>query len=409
MAIRWNRLETWLTLFVAGAGGVVLLLAGLWIYMSATATPLHPQAQGVQSTSDASPASQWAAAAERARAIIRTTLAEQNLPGVSVAVGVDGAVAWEEGFGFADIDTRATVTPATRFRIGTGSIPLTSAAVGVLLERKQLNLDEPIQAHVPEFPDKKWKLTLRQLMAHTSGLGNDSGDESPLLGTHCDRAADAFPAFASSELRFEPGTQYSFSRYSFIPVSAAIEHVTGDSLARVLRKEIFEPLGMHGTLADPSIDPVSPDRSTSYFPRFAGDPRYGPDQNRPLDFSCYSGGTMFVSTAGDLVRFALGVNSGKLLKAETVQVLQASQKLPSGEETGYGLGWDLESVTINGQSTTTVGHDGDVLGGTVSTLMVLRDRGLVVAVIANTSYADTPALAAKIAEAFSASPDHRKN
>ena len=118
---------------------------------------------------------------------------------------------------------------------------------------------------------------------------------------------------------------------------------------------------------------------------------------------------MFVSTAGDLVRFALGVNSGKLLKAETVQVLQASQKLPSGEETGYGLGWDLESVTINGQSTTTVGHDGDVLGGTVSTLMVLRDRGLAVAVIANTSYADTPALAVKIAEAFSESPDHRKN
>lgn len=405
MAIRWNRLETWLTLFIAGIGAVLLFVAGLWIYVSATTTPLHPSAKDVLSKTDGVPSAQWTAAAERARTIIRATIAEQNLPGVSIAVGIKDTIVWEEGFGFADIDTRVTVTPKTRFRIGTGSVPLTSAAIGLLLERRQLSLDEPIQTHVPEFPDKKWPVTLKQIMAHTAGLPTDGGDESPLLGQHCDRAVDAFPAFANRDLRFEPGTQYYYSRLGFIPVSAVIERIAGDTLARFMRKEIFEPLQMNETMPDPSAEPVHPDRATSYFPRFAADPRYGPDQNRPLDFSCYSGASMFISTAGDLVRFALALNSGTLLKPDTVKLLQTPQRLPSGQDTGYGLGWDVESVTLDGQPATIVGHDGEVLGGIVSSLMVFRDRGLVVAVISNTSYADTPGLAVKIAEAFAA----RKN
>src|SRR5690349_16152591 len=113
MAIRWTRLETWLTVFITGIGAVLLFVAGLWIYISATTTPLHPQAQGVPATADGDPAQQYAEAAERARAIMRATLAEQNLPGVSVAVGVDGGIVWSEGFGFKDIDSKEAVTPKT--------------------------------------------------------------------------------------------------------------------------------------------------------------------------------------------------------------------------------------------------------------------------------------------------------
>ena len=402
MAIRWNRLETWLTLLLAGVGAVLLFVAGLWIYVSATATPLHPRAQGVPSFADDFPAPEFEGAASRARDIVRAALADQNLPAVSIAVGSGGKVVWEETFGVADITTRVNATPKTRFRIGTASIPLTSTAVGVLLEKNQLSLDEAIQKHVPEFPDKKWPVTLRQVMAHTAGLPTDEGDESPLLGTHCDRAVDALPSFTKRDLRFEPGTQFYYSRFGYIPVSAAIEHVTGDTLARFMRKEIFEPLGMNDTMPDPSAEAASPDRSTSYFPRFAADPRYGPDLNRPLDFSCYSGASMFVSTSGDLVRFALAVNGGKLLKPETVQLLQTPQRLPSGEETSYALGWDVDTVTLSGKPTVVIGHDGEILGGIASTLMVFRDTGLVVAALSNTSYADTPGLAVKIAEAFGA-------
>ena len=121
---------------------------------------------------------------------------------------------------------------------------------------------------------------------------------------------------------------------------------------------------------------------------------------REIDYSCYAGASAFLSTPSDLVRFGMAIDSGKLLQPATVQLLQTSQRLPSGEETGYGLGWDLETVTLAGEQTRVAGHDGESLGGMVASLMTLRERGLVVAVASNISYADTSAIALKVAEAF---------
>jgi len=89
-----------------------------------------------------------------------------------------------------------------------------------------------------------------------------------------------------------------------------------------------------------------------------------------------------------------------LLQPATVAILQTSQRLTSGEDTGYGLGWDLETVTLTGEQTLVVGHDGDVLGGMVTSFMTFHDRGLVVAVTSNISYADTSSLALSVADAF---------
>ncbi len=402
MSKSWNRIETWLTLAVAGGGVVMLGVGGLWVYMSTT-SPLHPEARNVPSVMHMAPAHQWAAVVERARQIVRADLAELNLPGVSVAVGVDGELVWAEGFGFANLETHTAVAPETRFRIGSASIALTSAAAGLLIEQQLLTLDEPIQTYVPEFPRKHWPVTLRQLMGHTSGLSNDGGDEGPLFGENCGRPVDAVPFFAERELLFEPGTQYRFSNFNWILVSAAIESVTGESLMGFMQKNVFAPLGMDDTLPDVFSQPMD-NQATSYFPRFAEDPRYGPDPMRPVDYSCYSGASALLSTPSDLVRFAMALKGGTLLKPETVQLLQAAQKLSAGPEAGYGLGWDLEDVTLSGKPRQSVGHDGELLGGIAGSLMTFRDNGVVVAVISNTSYADTPATALKVAEIFAQPP-----
>ena len=171
-----------------------------------------------------------------------------------------------------------------------------------------------------------------------------------------------------------------------------------------MREQIFEPLGMNDTRADSATEPA-PGQASAYFPRFAADPRYGPDPMRELDYSCYAGSSVFVSTPSDLVRYAMAIDSGKLLQPSTVQLLQTSQRLRSGQETGYGLGWDLETVALSGKETRVVGHDGDSLGGTVASLMTFPEHGIVVAVTSNISYADTFAVGSKIAQAFA---DHGK-
>ena len=398
MAKSWNRTETWVTLVVLGAGVLVLGLGGLWVYVSATATPLHPNPQDVPSAVDAAPSPRWNGAIEQARQIVRAGLSEQNLPGLSAAVGAGGEIVWAEGFGWANLEDKVPVSPQTRFRIGTASTALTSAAVGLLLEQDRLRLDEKIQAYVPDFTEKQWPVTLRQVMGHVAGVRNDGGDEGPLFGQRCDRPVDALRHFDSA-LRFEPGTEYRYSNFGWILVSAAIEAAADQPFLAFMRKQIFEVVGMNDTDADGATEPGA-DVATSYFPRFAADPRYGPDPMRPIDLSCYAGSSVFVSTPSDLARFAIALKSGKLLQPATVQLMQTSQRLRSGQETGYGLGWDLEPVTLAGTPTTAVGHDGRLLGGMVASLLTFPERGLVVAVTSNTSYADAESLAVKIAQAF---------
>jgi serine beta-lactamase-like protein LACTB, mitochondrial len=399
LADKKKRTQTWLALILVAFGLVPVAIMGLFVYMSAMATPLHPNPQDVTSVPSSDPVRQWDDAVEQARQIIRAGVAEQNLPGLSVAVGADGEIVWAEGFGWADLETRVPVAPETRFRIGTASTALTSAAVGLLLQDGRLKLDDEIQTYVPEFPKKQWPVTLRQLMGHLAGLTNDGGDEGPLYSMQCEKPVEGVPPFAESSLRFEPGTQYRYSSYGWILVSAAVDAVADEPFLTFMQKQIFDPLGMNDTRADSATKEIL-DRATSYFPKFAADPRYGPDPMRPVDYSCYAGSSVFLSTPSDLVRFALAIHSGKLLQPATVQILQTSQRLLSGEETGYGLGWALETVDLGGQQTRWVGHGGTSLGGMVASLMTFPDHGIVVAVMSNTSYADTESLALKVAQAF---------
>jgi serine beta-lactamase-like protein LACTB, mitochondrial len=394
-----SRIQTAVTVIVVSVGVILAAILGLYGYVIATMTPLHPNAQDVPSVTRAAPVPKWADAAEQGRRIVRASLIEQNLPGLSVAVGAGGDIVWAEGFGWADLENHVAVAPDTRFRIGTASTALTSAAVGLLLEKNRVSLDEKIQTYVPEFPEKQWPVTLRQLMGHMAGIRSDGGDEGPLFSVRCERPVDALPYFKDRSLLFEPGTKYRYSRYGWILMSAAVEAAAKEPFLSFMRSQIFEPLGMDRTGADSAAEPI-PDRATFYFPRFAADPRYGPDPMRPLDYSCYAGSSAFLSTPSDLVRFAMAINGGKLLQPATVKLLQTSQRLPSGQETGYGLGWDLETVTLAGKQTRAVGHDGDSLGGMVASLTTFPEHQIVVAVTSNISYADTFGLAVKIAQAF---------
>jgi CubicO group peptidase (beta-lactamase class C family) len=401
-----NKRNIWIAVILAPVILIPIAVAGLYLYTSATAPLLHPDPQAVPSEMRATPPQQWGGAVDQGRQAVRAALTEQNLPGLSVAVGAGGDIVWAEGFGWADLDEGMKVTPDTRFRIGTASIVLTSAAAGLLLEQGKLKLDDEIQTYVPAFPGRQWPVTIRQLMGHVAGVSNDGGDEGPLFSTHCEHPVEALTAFAKRPLLFEPGTSYRHSSYGWILLSAAIEAASDEPFLTFMRDQIFDPLGMDSTRADPAT-PATGDRATSYFPRFAADPKYGYHPMRPLEYSCYAGASVFVSTPSDLVRFGLAVNGGKVLKPATAQLLQTSLRLPSGEETGYGLGWDLETVTLAGAQTRLAGHDGNTLGGMVASLMTFPD-GLVVAVTSNISYADTYAVGLKMAEAFAQTKSAKK-
>ena len=394
------RNQTWLAVIAVAVGLPIAVIAGVLIFMNVTATRVHPNAHDVPSTGS-SPLPKWTDTVGRARELARRGVTEQNLPGLSVAVGVDGEIVWAEGFGWANVEHRVPVAPETRFRIGHASIALTSAAAGLLVEQGRLHLDDEIQTYVPAFPKKRYTVTLRQLMGHVAGVRHYLGEEADVPAAHCERASDGLKAFTEDALGFEPETQYHYSTYGWVLVSAAIEAAANQPFFAYMRTRVFTPLGMADTMPDASAEAIA-NRATFYFPRFSGENQSGLELARSVDYSCFAGAGAFLSTPSDLVRFGIAMIDGKLLQRSTVRMLQTPQQLVSGEDTDYGLGWMIETLPLAGEPALLANHASRSLLGASTSFMTFPERGIVVALTSNTSYADTRSIALAIADAFAA-------
>lgn len=131
-----NRLPKWAARTALAVGVAVAAVTAFLTHQVVVTAPLFPQSQEVPSVADAARSPQYASAVARARELVRAAVLEQNLPGVSVAVGIgspsvaspkEGTIVWAEGFGWRDVDTRTPVTPDTRFNIGTAASAVVAA------------------------------------------------------------------------------------------------------------------------------------------------------------------------------------------------------------------------------------------------------------------------------------------
>ena len=350
----------------------------------------------------APPAARYAAAADQIRQHARDLIVDENLPGVSIAVAVDGELAWAEALGWSDLDERVPLTPRTRFRIGGVSQTLTAAAVGLLLERGLLDLDAPVGSYLPALPDGHGRVTARQSMGHVAGFGHYGGGERGQVNPDdglafarrtCAVAADAIDIVAGDRLRFEPGTAFRYSSYGWVLVSVLVEAIAGEPFADFMAREVFAPLGMPDTLLDAPGGPpgrhghAAPGRAGLYFPAFAMRTRYGLHGAPNIDHTCLMGADGFVSTPGDLVRFGAALSRGDVLEPGTVDLLQTAVQLASGEPTDYGLGWFVRRVPLDDAEARVIGHGGSAVGGSTS-FMAFPDHDLVIAVSSNVSFAE---------------------
>jgi len=384
-----------MTVAVIAAGIVLAVALGLSQFIAFTSKAIHDDPAAVPSVSDLAPSAKWVGAVTHSQQIVRAAVVQQGLPGISVAVGVNGEIVWAEGFGWANLEDKSLVDTNTRFRIGHVSKPLTSVAVGLLREQGRLHLDDEIQEYVPTFPKKDWPVTVRQLMGHVAGFRhyrNTEWGDKPSV--HCERASEGLATFANDSLLFQPETRYQYSTYGWVLVSAAVEAVAGVPFSEFMRTQIFEPLGMSHTSADAPNAPI-PNRATSYY-----EGNLGGNLTTSVDYSCFAGGGAFLSTPSDLVRFGAALSQGKLLKPDTVKRLQTPQQLTSGVETDYGLGWMVETVDLAGQQTRLVGHASRTIEGASTSFLTFPDRGLIVAVTSNISFADMRSIALAVAEQF---------
>jgi len=315
-----------------------------------------------------------------------------------VAVAVDGEIVWAEGFGWTDVDSRTPVTPLTRFRLGALSKPLTAVAAALLHDRGRLDLDAPVQRYVPAYPEKQWKVTTRQLMGDVAGVHRIRGDGNDAMPSqHCASLDEAVAMLADDRLLFEPGTQYRYSIWGWVLVSAAVEGAAGEPFDHFMVRQVFEPLGMDRTVV--AETEVVEDMPT-HAPRSILGMRVGVKEAKRPDYSCLAGGGAFLSTPTDLVRLGSAMLKPGLLKADTIAAFQTPTRLASRASTTYALGWTVNSVPLAGEPRRMLSHRGSPMGGSVS-LLTFPDLGLAVAAAGNmTDVKRVNAFALEVAEAF---------
>jgi serine beta-lactamase-like protein LACTB len=305
--------------------------------------------------------------------LVTSEMSRTSIPGVSLAIARHGKVEWTQGFGMADLENLIPVTPETRIRLGSISKPITAIAVMQLVEHGKIDLDAEIQKYLPSFPRKPWPITIRELLGHQSGIRHYRQDGSDLDSvTHYTDAITPLRIFADDPLLFEPGTKYSYSTYGFNVLGAIVETVSGMKYTAYVRENIFQPAGM---------DQMSPDDTYAIIPHRARGYHLvnGALQNCHLaDTSNKVPAGGFISTSTDLVKFAMAVNAGTLVKKESARQMFTAQKLRDGTVTGYGMGFFIRQDG----SHPSVSHSGGQQGITTN-LELFPAEDLAIAVMTN--------------------------
>ncbi len=322
-------------------------------------------------------------------ALVATEMAKQRIPGLTVAVVTDRQVRWTAGFGMQDLENNVPARTSTVYRLGSISKPITAVAVMQLFERGRLDLDAPVQKYCPAFPVKQWPVTTRQVLGHLAGIRHYKSDEEFNSTRFYASITEGLSMFKDDPLLFEPGTKYNYTTHGYTVLGCVVEGASGQKYADFVRENVFRPAGMERIRVD-SVSDLIPNRAQGYRVTEKGELI-----NSPLADNSYKvPGGGFVSTAEDLARLAVALQTDKLLKRETLELMYAPQKTKDGKETAYGLGWGV-SKRANGQRI--VGHSG--AQQRVSTILQMQpEQGLAVVVMSNLEGARLGELAAQIGD-----------
>jgi CubicO group peptidase (beta-lactamase class C family) len=303
----------------------------------------------------------------KAEKICNEYLDDTGIAGMQICVMRNGKIELVKSFGFKDIENGIIVNDSTKFRIASISKSMTSAALVKLVLEGKLSLDAPVRNYLPQFPEKKYEFTARQLAGHLAGFRDFITTADYVRYDHYDNAMQALKVFQNDTLLFKPGTTFHYSTYGYRVLGAIIESITKKNYLTYLGESVFAPLQLRNTCGDDNTAKIS---NRSKFYDLTG------QENEFGDLSyAYAGGGL-LSTASDLVKF------GQAMLYQTDEVkklLFTSQRTSDGLETGYGLGWyvgkdkNLHRVWH---------HSGDGFGYS-SHLYIYPDDDLVVAFVAN--------------------------
>lgn len=311
-------------------------------------------------------------------AAVSKFMSTTHVPGLSVAVVENAELEWASGFGFADLENHVPATEFTLYRLASISKSLSATGAMKLVEKGNLELDDPVQKYCPVFPQKSGAITTRLVMGHLAGIRHYKSDSQndPEVGNtkHFDDPIQAgLDFFKKDPLLSEPGKQFHYSTQGYTLVGCVMQGASGAKYTEYMRQNVFIPAGMEHTLVDDRFAIIP------YRTRFYHKTESGTVENADfLDSSYKIPGGGWLSSAEDMARFEVAMLSDKLLKPETRSLMWTPLKPSDGQPNGYALGWG----TLTEDGVRYVGHDGGQQGTSTNFYIAPEQRAGVV-VLAN--------------------------
>ncbi len=288
-------------------------------------------------------------------------LTKDNLPGLAVLVARDGRIAYEGGFGFADVEKKTPVTTATKFRIGSVSKQFIAAAVLRLADDGKLALTDTLEKFYPGFP-RGGEITLHHLLTHTSGIHSYTSKPEFMSRVQKAIAPDELIAwFRDDKPDFAPGAGFLYNNSAYFLAGEVVAKVSGQSLAAYLRAAFFEPLGMKDTGIFDNAKPP-PGIALGYS---VTEGKAAPAID--WDMTWAGGAGALYSTVGDLFRWNEALFGGKVVKPESFTLMTTPVKLPPGVD-GMSYGYGVMMARVSRLPCVT--HSGGLNGWTSDLLRI---------------------------------------
>ena len=281
---------------------------------------------------------------ERVDSLMHAAIHHRAFPGAAIAVGHGAQIVKLQGYGHFTYRRKVhPVTPKTRFDLAsmTKVIATTTAAM-LLYQQGRLSLDTPVAHYLPSFAQHgKGKITIRQLLTHSSGLKPYLTPKGIGLHTH----KQIIDSIMAQKLAYKPGSKSVYSGLNMITLMRVIETITGQNFATYCQQHIFKPLDMNDTGFRPGIEKDTTDVAPTA--DYAGD-RFHGIVNDPLarELGGISGNAGLFSTASDLAKFAtMMIQNGRFhgkqfLKPSTIKLFRTRANVPNSTR---ALGWDTKT------------------------------------------------------------------
>ena len=316
---------------------------------------------------------EFEAATEKARFLIKAHQQQTHLPGVQVALLVKDSLVWSEGFGYSDLEKKIPVDSQTKFRVASISKSISSIALGKLMDDSLIDIDQEIHTYLPSFPQKEHPINSRQLAASTAGIRHYESKDPTYNTVNYSSIESSLDRFKDDPLLFEPGTEYYYSSYSWVLLSAVMEKTANKPFFEIM-EQTWSDLGMQNTTFDYPNSEIE-NKSKFYIHDKKENRIIAPEDNRSY---MYAGGG-YLSTAENLVKMGSEIVNPNYLEKSTIKELTQSYELKDGTKTLYGLGWETGQSRLG---TKIIYHSGN-MSTARSHLIIYPEKEIVFAYIAN--------------------------